>query len=87
VAVDLDGGTVRDVRIALGGVAHKPWRAPEAEIALRGQAPTAELLARAGAAAVAGAQPYPHNAFKVELAQRAVVRALRTVINKAGGQA
>jgi xanthine dehydrogenase YagS FAD-binding subunit len=91
VAVDLDltegGGTVRDVRIALGGVAHKPWRAPEAEIALRGQAPTAELLARAGAAAVAGARPYAHNAFKVELAQRAVVRALRTAINKAGGQA
>ena len=75
------------MRIALGGVAHKPWRSPEAEALLRGQAPAAELLARAGAAAVSGAQPYPDNAFKVELAQRAVVRALRTVINKAGGQA
>jgi xanthine dehydrogenase YagS FAD-binding subunit len=84
VAVDLDGGTIRDVRIALGGVAHKPWRAPAAEALLRGQAPSRELLARAGAEAVAGAQPQHDNAFKVELAQRAVVRALRTVINKAG---
>jgi len=86
-AVDLDGGSVRDVRIALGGVAHKPWRALDAEDILRGQAPGAELLARAGAAAVAGAHAYAHNAFKVELAQRAVVRALQTVIRKAGGQA
>jgi xanthine dehydrogenase YagS FAD-binding subunit len=85
--VDLDGGKVRDLRIALGGVAHKPWRALDAENLLRGQAPGAELLARAGAAAVAGAHAYAHNAFKVELAQRAVVRALRTVIQKAGGQA
>jgi xanthine dehydrogenase YagS FAD-binding subunit len=84
VAVDLDdGGILRDVRIALGGVAHKPWRAGNAEQLLRGQAPSAELLARAGAAAVEGAQPQSENAFKVELAQRAVVRALQTVIQKA----
>jgi xanthine dehydrogenase YagS FAD-binding subunit len=79
-ALDLDGangGSVRDVRIVLGGVAHKPWRALDAENLLRGQALGAELRARAGAAAVAGAQPYPGNAFKVELAQRAVVRALQ----------
>jgi xanthine dehydrogenase YagS FAD-binding subunit len=87
VAVDLDGGSMRDLRIALGGVAHKPWRALDAENILRGQAPSAELLARAGAAAVAGAHAYAHNGFKVELAQRAVVRALRTVIQKSGGQA
>jgi len=87
VAVDLDdGGNLRDVRIALGGVAHKPWRAGNAEQLLRGQAPTAELLARAGAAAVEGAQPQSENAFKVELAQRAVVRALQTVIQKAGAE-
>ncbi|MCS0591477.1 FAD binding domain-containing protein [Massilia norwichensis] len=86
VALDIDGGNVRDVRIALGGVAHKPWRAPEAESVLRGQTLSADLLARAGAAAVNGAQPYPGNAFKVELAQRAVVRALQTVIRKSGGQ-
>jgi xanthine dehydrogenase YagS FAD-binding subunit len=86
VAVDLDGGSIRDVRIALGGVAHKPWRAPEAEALLRGQAPSAELLALAGTAVVSGARPYPGNAFTVQLAQRAVVRALQTVIRKSGGQ-
>jgi xanthine dehydrogenase YagS FAD-binding subunit len=84
VAVDLDGGAIRDVRIALGGVAHKPWRAPEAESLLRGQAVTPELLARAGEAAVRGAKAQKDNAFKVELAQRAVVRALQTVIRKSG---
>jgi xanthine dehydrogenase YagS FAD-binding subunit len=84
VAVDLDGSAIRDVRIALGGVAHKPWRAPEAESLLRGQAVTPELLARAGEAAVRGAKAQKDNAFKVELAQRAVVRALQTVIRKSG---
>jgi xanthine dehydrogenase YagS FAD-binding subunit len=53
---------------------------------LRGQAVTPELLARAGEAAVRGAQPQRDNAFKVELAQRAVVRALQTVIRKSGGK-
>jgi xanthine dehydrogenase YagS FAD-binding subunit len=86
VAVDLDDGKLRDLRIALGGVAHKPWRVPDAEAILRGQAPTAELLARAGEAAVAGAQAYAHNGFKIELARRAVVRALQTVIRKAGAE-
>jgi len=82
-AVELDGDLVRDARIVLGGVAHKPWRAVEAENALRGKPLTDEVLAKVGAAAVAGAHAYPHNAFKVELAQRAVVRALQTA---AGGQ-
>jgi xanthine dehydrogenase YagS FAD-binding subunit len=82
-AVDLDGGTVRNARIVLGGVAHKPWRALEAENALRGQVLSDEVLAKVGAAAVAGARPYSHNAFKVALAQRAVVRALQI----AGGTA
>jgi xanthine dehydrogenase YagS FAD-binding subunit len=80
-AVDLAGKSgldvVRDVRIVLGGVAHKPWRAFDAEAALRGQVFDTEALARAAAAAVQGAQAYTHNAFKVELTQRAVVRALR----------
>jgi xanthine dehydrogenase YagS FAD-binding subunit len=86
-AVDLDGGTVRDVRIVLGGVAHKPWRAHDAEAALRGQTLSDETLARAGAAAVAGAQGYGHNDFKIELAQRAVIRALQTAANTAGDKA
>jgi xanthine dehydrogenase YagS FAD-binding subunit len=86
-AVDLDGGTVRDARIVLGGVAHKPWRALEAENALRGQVLSDEVLAKAGAAAVTGAQPYPHNAFKVKLAQRAVVRALQIAGKSEGDSA
>ena len=84
-ALDLDGDTVRDLRIVLGGVAHKPWRATGAEDLLRGRALGAlddALLDKVGAAAVAGARPYPHNAFKVDLARRAVARALRTA---AGG--
>jgi xanthine dehydrogenase YagS FAD-binding subunit len=85
-AVDFDGGAVRDVRIVLGGVAHKPWRALEAERLLRGQPLSDQALAKAGAAAVAGAQPHAHNVFKVELAKRAVVRALRTAGN-IGGEA
>jgi xanthine dehydrogenase YagS FAD-binding subunit len=85
-AVDFDGGAVRDARIVLGGVAHKPWRALEAERLLRGQPLSDEALAKAGAAAVAGARPYAHNVFKVELAKRAVVRALRTAGN-IGGEA
>jgi xanthine dehydrogenase YagS FAD-binding subunit len=85
-AVDLDGGAVRDARIVLGGVAHKPWRALEAERLLRGQILSDEVLAKAGAAAVAGAQPYPHNAFKVELAKRAVARAVR-IAGNIGGEA
>ena len=77
-AVELDGDVVKDARIVLGGVAHKPWRALEAENALRGKPMSEEVLAKVGAAAVAGAHAYPHNAFKVQLAQRAVVRALQT---------
>ena len=78
VALDLQDGAVRDLRLVLGGVAHKPWRALEAEDVLRGQALGVDVIKRAAAAAVAGAQPRQHNAFKVELAQRAIVRALRT---------
>ena len=71
-----DGGTVRDARIALGGVAHKPWRAREAEHALVGKPLDAPTLRRAPAqAASRGARPLRDNAFKVELAQRAVRRA------------
>jgi xanthine dehydrogenase YagS FAD-binding subunit len=82
-ALDLQDGAVRDLCLVLGGVAHKPWRAVEAEDVLRGRVPDDELIRQAAAAAVAGAQAFPHNAFKVELAQRAIVRAVRT----AGGLA
>lgn len=76
-ALDLQDGVVRDLRLVLGGVAHKPWRATQAEDALRGQPLSEENLLRAGELAVAGAQPQADNGFKIALAQRAVVRAIR----------
>lgn len=76
-ALDLSGNRVRSVRIVLGGVAHRPWRAGAAEHALIGGALNDATLAAAGVAATQGARPYRDNAFKVTLAQRAVVRALR----------
>jgi xanthine dehydrogenase YagS FAD-binding subunit len=74
--LELDGETIKDARLALGGVAHKPWREPAAEAALRGQAANAASFARAADALLRGAKGYAHNAFKIELARRAVIRAL-----------
>ncbi|MGR6320837.1 xanthine dehydrogenase family protein subunit M [Micromonospora soli] len=75
-ALDLDGDTVRDVRLAYGAVAHRPWRAYRAEEALRGRPFTAELAARAADAELASARPLPHNGFKVPLIRNLTVRAL-----------
>ncbi len=75
-ALDLDGGTVRQARVVLGGVAHKPWRSREAEAALTGRPASEENFRRAADAALAGARPLAHNSYKVELGQRAIVRAL-----------
>jgi xanthine dehydrogenase YagS FAD-binding subunit len=75
-ALDLDGETIRDARLALGGVAHKPWRDPEAEAALRGQAAGEASFARAADILLRDARGYRHNSFKIELARRGVVRAL-----------
>jgi xanthine dehydrogenase YagS FAD-binding subunit len=77
-ALELDGGTIRSARIAMGGVAHKPWRAESAEKLLTGKKADAALFESAGQEAVAGAKPYRGNAFKVEMAKRAVARALAT---------
>jgi xanthine dehydrogenase YagS FAD-binding subunit len=76
VALDLDGGEIRDARVALGGVATAPWRSAAAEDALRGRSPNAETLAGAAEAALAGAVTRPDNAFKVPLAEQVLVRAL-----------
>jgi xanthine dehydrogenase YagS FAD-binding subunit len=76
-ALDVQDGVIRGARVVLGGVAHKPWRAQSAEDALRGESMSVDACSRAGAVAVQGAQQHQHNAFKVELAQRAVERALR----------
>jgi xanthine dehydrogenase YagS FAD-binding subunit len=79
-ALHLDaGGKIVTARLALGGVAHKPWRAHEAEEALAGQAPGPDLFQRAAKAALAAAKGYEHNTFKIELAQRTIARALTLV--------
>jgi xanthine dehydrogenase YagS FAD-binding subunit len=75
-AVELRDGTVADARLALGGVGTKPWRARRAERALIGAPATAEQFAVAATAELAGADVRDDNAFKVQLAQRAMVRAL-----------
>src|SRR5882672_11631696 len=78
-AVATDSGNIRSVRLAMGGVAHKPWRLRAAEEALRGL-PLADVASLRGAIAKSftDARPLTHNAFKVELAQRCVLRALQT---------
>jgi xanthine dehydrogenase YagS FAD-binding subunit len=75
-ALTVRDGVVADVRLALGGVATKPWRARRAEAALLGGPADAESFRRAAAAELAGAVVREHNAFKVELARRAAVRGL-----------
>jgi xanthine dehydrogenase YagS FAD-binding subunit len=75
-ALDVADGSVRDVRIALGGVAHKPWRAERAEQALRGKPATEASFRAAAEAELADARPLPGNAFKVPLARNAIVRTL-----------
>ena len=75
-AIDLDGDTVRDVRLALGGVAHKPWRAWKAEAFIKGKAATVDNFMAAAAAELADAKPLRDNAFKIELAQRTIVAVL-----------
>ena len=77
VALDLGvDGTVRDVRIAVGGVATKPWRLPQVEAALRGQRLTPALIQKAAARAADGAVPHGRNTYKLELIQRTVAHAL-----------
>jgi xanthine dehydrogenase YagS FAD-binding subunit len=83
-ALDLDGDVVRDVRLAYGAVAHRPWRAYRAEEALRGRPFTAELAARAADAELAAARPLRHNAFKVPLIRNVTVRALTDLAGPVG---
>lgn len=75
-ALDLDGKKIKSARIALGGVAHKPWRSEDAEQVLAGRDMSIDLFQTASEKVVAGARPYAHNAFKLELAKQSVIRAL-----------
>jgi xanthine dehydrogenase YagS FAD-binding subunit len=83
VALDMDGARIRQARVALGGVGTKPWRVLRVEAALAGATLDPAALRRAAALAAQGAQGRGHNDFKIELMQRAIVRAVET----AGGRA
>jgi xanthine dehydrogenase YagS FAD-binding subunit len=72
----IEDGVIAEARLALGGVAAKPWRARAAEAALAGIRPNSECFRRAAEAALAEARPSGDNAFKIELARRIAVRAL-----------
>jgi len=76
IVMKLDGGRIRGVRVAMGGVGAKPWRSLEAEKELQGKAPDAATFRRAAEAALKDARPQSENGFKVELARRCLVRAL-----------
>jgi xanthine dehydrogenase YagS FAD-binding subunit len=83
-ALELDRGTIRQARVVLGGVAHKPWRSREAEAALSGKPASEENFRQAAEGALKDARPLAHNGYKVELGKRAVVRALMRA-SKLGG--
>ena len=76
VGLEMDGNTIRQARFALGGVAHKPWRDMTAEAALNGQAANQDIFMRAAELLLRDAKGYEHNAFKIDLARRTIVRAL-----------
>jgi xanthine dehydrogenase YagS FAD-binding subunit len=78
-ALDIEAGTVKATRLALGGVGTKPWRAWEAEAALAGQPANEESYRAAAEVALRGARPLQHNGFKIEMAKRAITRALLTL--------
>lgn len=76
VGLETENNKITNARIAMGGVAHKPWRKPEAEQLLIGNVGTADLYKTVADSLLAGAKGYGHNTFKIELAHRAIVRAL-----------
>jgi xanthine dehydrogenase YagS FAD-binding subunit len=74
--LELEGDAIKQARLALGGVAHKPWRDPTVEAALRGQPADRSTFVHAADVMLRDARGFEHNAFKIELARRAIVRAL-----------
>jgi xanthine dehydrogenase YagS FAD-binding subunit len=80
-ALELDGGRIKEARLALGGVASKPWRSPDVEAALRGKTADEQAFAHAANLLLRDAKGFSHNAFKIDLARRAVVRALTQAAN------
>jgi xanthine dehydrogenase YagS FAD-binding subunit len=75
-ALDIQDGVIKDARLAMGGVAHKPWRLTAAEQALKGKQPTAANFEQAAQVAMQGAKAFEHNAFKLQMAPATIVEAL-----------
>jgi xanthine dehydrogenase YagS FAD-binding subunit len=81
VVINVTGGNVSRVRVALGGVGTKPWRSPEAEAALVGQSANQANFRKAAEAALRDAKPQSENGFKIELAKRCLIHALHTAVS------
>lgn len=79
----MDGNQIKQVRVALGGVAHKPWRAHEVEKFLAGKEATEANFKQAAEREMKQAKPLEHNKFKIELGQRSIVLALTKAMNGA----
>jgi xanthine dehydrogenase YagS FAD-binding subunit len=80
-ALELENGRIRQARLALGGVAHKPWRDTAAESLMRGEAPGREVFAKVADAVLEDAKGFAHNTFKIGLARRAIIRTLTQAAN------
>jgi xanthine dehydrogenase YagS FAD-binding subunit len=77
VALDISNGSIKTARLAMGGVAHKPWRLYEAEKALAGKQPSVQLFEQIAQAAMQSAKAYKYNEFKINLGPNAIVQALK----------
>ena len=85
--LEMDGATIKSAGLALGGVAHKPWRSVEAERTLAGNPANAQTFAQAAEIALHGAKGYEHNNFKIEMAKQGIVRALTVAAAGTGANA
>jgi xanthine dehydrogenase YagS FAD-binding subunit len=81
--MDLQGDTIKDIRLGMGGVAHKPWRLTEAENFLKGKVPSEAVFRQAAEIAMKDAKGFGHNNFKLKLAPNTLVEALKIAHAKA----
>jgi xanthine dehydrogenase YagS FAD-binding subunit len=80
IALEVEKDIIKSARLALGGVGTKPWRCQEAEMVLQGQPINKATFTTAAEAALVGAKPLEYNQFKIDLAKRAIIRAVSTVV-------
>ncbi|WP_138476754.1 FAD binding domain-containing protein [Dyadobacter bucti] len=83
VALEIDQNNIKTARLTMGGVAHKPWRFPEAEKIMTGQPVSESVFQQAAEAAMQGGRALEHNAYKLKLGANAIVQALKTAVGKA----